>query len=322
MIPQDLARSTPSATRETKMEREAQERRRRRKHRCGSALATRMKRRAGLALLLCSLGLGCGRSPIGPFSADMRSEGAFDPWVDGCSKVDYLFIVDNSSSMANNQHKLALSVTDFVRGVAGVLESVDSVHVGVMTTDAYEYNAPGCEQLGALVTQTGGYNSLGETCGPFAQGHRFMTEQDDLEAGLECTIQVGTTGSTSERPLGALRAALEPRSEDVAVCNEGFLRSDAMLVVVILTDEDGVNDTLSYDALVRAKGGNSEAVVVLSIAHTEDDTCSRTGHARQADVLMRFTRRFEHGLIESICASSFEGPFQRATELIRGACGE
>lgn len=281
-----------------------------------------MKHRAGLALLFCSLALGCGRSPIGVFPADMRSEEAFDPALDGCSNVDYLFIVDNSASMANNQHKLALGVSDFIHGVGGVLESVESVHVGVMTTDAYEHNTPGCEHLGALVTQTGGHNSLEQTCGPFAEGHRFMTEQDDLEAGLECAIRVGTTGSTSERPLGALRAALEPRIDDVAVCNEGFFRSDAMLVVVILTDEDGVSDTLTYDALLRAKGGNPESVVVLSIAHTEEDTCSRSGHATQADTLMRFTRQFEHGLTESICANSFEGSFGRATDVIQAACGE
>ncbi len=272
--------------------------------------------------MFCSLAFGCGRTPIEAFSADMRSQEAFDPWVDGCSKVDVLFVVDNSSSMSNNQHKLALSVTDFIRGVAGVLESVDSVHVGVMTTDAYDGNAPGCEHLGALVTQTKGQNSSGEICGPFAEGHRFMTEQDDLESGLECAIRVGTTGSTSERPLGAIRAALEPRIDDVAACNEGFARSDAMLVVVILTDEDGVSDALTYDTLVRAKAGNPEAIVVLSIAHTEDDTCSRTGHATQADTLMRFTRRFEHGLTESICATSFEGPFERATQVVQAACGE
>ncbi len=281
-----------------------------------------MKRKAGLALLFCSLAVGCGRTPIDVFSADMRSEDAFDPWVDGCSKVDYLFIVDNSSSMGNNQHKLALSVTDFIHGVTGVLDSVDSVHVGVMTTDAYEHNAPGCEHLGALVTQTGGHNSSDAACGPFARGQRFMTEQDDLESGLECAIRVGTTGSTSERPLGAIRGALEPRTDDVSTCNEGFFRSDAMLVVVILTDEDGGNDTPTYDALVQAKGGNPESVVVLTIAHTEEDTCSRTGHATQADTLINFTRRFEHGLTESICATSFEGPFERATEVIQAACGE
>lgn len=97
---------------------------------------------------------------------------------------------------------------------------------------------------------------------------------------------------------------------------------DARLVVVILTDEDRINDTLTYDALVRAKGVNPESVVVLSIAHTKAETCTRSGHATQANTLMAFARRFEHGLTERICASSFEGSFERATDVIQPACGE
>lgn len=282
---------------------------------------TQGMRRGGLpTLLACSLALGCGRTPIDVFHADVRDEEVFDPLIDGCNKVDFLFVVDNSSSMGDNQAKLARSVNDFIDGVAGVLDTVDSVHVGVVTTDGYDHNASGCDLLGALVTETGGHGSSNETCGPYTEGHRFMTEADDLAEALECTIRVGTTGSTSERPLSAIRSAVDPTLDSVETCNAGFIRSDALLVVVVVTDEDG-QPSPAYDALVEAKGGNDEAVVVLTIAHTEDDTCRRGGHATQADVLMSFTRRFPHGLVESICAPSFEPVFTRATNVVQAACG-
>ncbi|MCR9159038.1 MAG: hypothetical protein ACE37F_10055 [Nannocystaceae bacterium] len=253
------------------------------------------------------------------FEADIRDE-AFDPIVDGCNKVDFLLVVDNSSSMGDNQAKLALGVVDFIDGVAGVLQTVDSVHIGVITTDGYDHNDPECDQLGSLVTQTGGHGSSHQVCGPFADGHRFMTENDDLEEALECTVAVGTTGSTSERPLSAIRSAVDPSLDSVARCNEGFIRPDALLVVVVMTDEDA-QPSPAYDTLLEAKGGNDEAIVVLTIAHTEDDTCSRSGHATQADVLTSFTRRFPHGIVESICAPSFDGVFERATDIVQNACG-
>lgn len=291
-----------------------------RKHEVGAALTQRMRRCEALAVLACSLALGCGRTPIDLFEADIRDEEVFDPIVDGCNKVDFLLVVDNSSSMGDNQAKLALGVRDFVDGVSGVLEAVDSVHIGVVTTDRYDHNAPECDQLGSLVTQTGGHGSSDEVCGPYVDGHRFMTENDDLEEALECTVRVGTTGSNSERPLSAIHSAVAPNLDAVATCNEGFIRPDALLVVVVMTDEDG-QPSPAYDTLLEAKGGNDEAVVVLTIAHTEDDTCRRGGHATQANVLMSFTRRFPHGIVESICAPSFDSVFERATDVVQAACG-
>ncbi len=311
----------PDRRKKPAIERGEREIRRRRKHAGWSALTQRMERCGRAALLACSLALGCGRTPIDVLDGGIRSEDeVYDPLVDGCDKVDFLFVVDNSSSMADNQHKLALGVLDFLDGVDDVTGAVDSVHIGVVTTDGYDHNAPGCDEVGALVSQTGGHNSSQRQCGPFAEGHRFMTEADDLEDALECTVKVGTTGSTSERPLTAIRSAVDPTLDAVEACNEGFLRSDALLVVIIVTDEDAAPSE-AYDTLVEAKGGNDEAIVVLTIAHTEADTCRRSGHAQQADVLSSFTSRFPFGLTESICATSFEAPFRRATQVIQSACG-
>jgi hypothetical protein len=57
-------------------------------------------------------------------------------------------------------------------------------------------------------------------------------------------------------------------------CNDGFLRKDALLAVVVL---DGEQDNLTpgtpqdwYDAVVAAKGGNEEAIVTLVLSNDRD----------------------------------------------------
>jgi hypothetical protein len=71
-----------------------------------------------------------------------------------------------------------------------------------------------------------------------------------------------------------MMAALEPDMLDGG-CNDGFLRDDALLAVIELT---GTGDDLSpgtpqswYDALVAAKHGNEEAVVILAFSHDLDE---------------------------------------------------
>lgn len=272
-------------------------------------------------MIAATLLVGCGRTPVQVLQTEIRSEPTFDPVADGCSKVDYLFVVDNSSSMGDNQWKLAHGIDIFLDGIEDVLDEVDSVHAGVLTTDGYDHNHPDCRRIGALVSQTGGHNSSGEVCGPFAEGGRYLTEADDLTAGLECLLRVGTTGSTAEQPLTALRRAVDPADDTVEACNAGFLRSDALLVVVFITDEDASTNANVYDAVVDAKGGQDEAVVVLTIAHTGEPGCVPHGHAQVATNLMQFTGWFEHGLSESICAASFESAFDRTAQVVKAACG-
>lgn len=42
---------------------------------------------------------------------------------EGCTKVDFLFIIDNSNSMATNQGELVASFPEFVMGIESTCES-------------------------------------------------------------------------------------------------------------------------------------------------------------------------------------------------------
>jgi hypothetical protein len=106
-----------------------------------------------------------------------------------------------------------------------------------------------------------------------------MTEADDLPSAFACAAQVGTAGNWSERPMEAMMEAVSDDLAGPGKCNEGFLRDDALLVIVVISDEpegpgdpegpppdSSVGDPQSWhDAVVAAKNGIDENAVVLTL---------------------------------------------------------
>jgi hypothetical protein len=257
----------------------------------------------------------------------------------GCEKVDFLFVIDSSNSMATNQGELIASFPEFVTTIQGTLTDVDSYHVGVVTSDAYEWNAPDCDEMGALVTQTGGKDSGMEVCTPFAMDVRYMTEADDLPATFACAALVGTGGANDEAMMDGATAAVSPALNAPGACNAGFIRDDALLVVVLITDEDDPGTCVSggqscegspgdpmdwFEAMVAAKLGHPENIVALSLTRgAPDETCgSAQGTETDGDRIIEFVRLFgERGLVGDICADSFGPFFDSAVGQIESACG-
>jgi hypothetical protein len=251
----------------------------------------------------------------------------------GCEKVDLLFVIDNSVSMVSEQGNLIASFPEFIDGIQSTLDSTDSYHVGVITTDAYEFNDPECQLLGALVTQTGGDESSASECGPFVEG-RYMTEADDLPLELGCAGQVGIDGANDERPMQALELALG--EELLAGCNTGFLREDALLVVVIITDEEDDHTTLQgkpqgspgdpldwFTSLASRKSDIESNIAVLTIiGGLPQNQCPfPTGSGAQDSPRLReFTELFTHGFLGDVCAWSYGPFFSQAVEVIDSAC--
>ena len=244
-----------------------------------------------------------------------------DPIVDGCNKVDYLFVIDNSASMGPYQTRVVENFSTFVEGVRESQTST-SVHVGVVTTDGYAGNPSECGDLGDLVTSTSGHNSSWAQCGPYAEGHRYMTDADPLESAFACTAQVGTTGSTSERTLSAIGTALSNRSRSPGACNEGFLRDDALLIIVIVTDEDDPSAVeFAYNRAVDAKHGYDDNVVVVALVIPPGGSCEHHGHSGPAANIISFAESFEHSFIGGICDDDYAPTFAGALDVIRNACG-
>lgn len=279
---------------------------------------------AGLALVWA-----CGRGGLLLSGDDLGSdpEGlgsgppTEDPIVSGCPAVDYLFVIDNSGSMADTQDKLAASFGPFVEQVQRSLETVPSLHVGVVTTDLYRHNSADCRTLGGLVERTGGASSSQTTCGPYADGHAYMTGADDLEEAFACAAKVGTSGQGDEMPLTAAAMAVGSRLHGEGMCNEGFIRDDALLVVVVLTDEDEpLAAPLAAKELVAAKYGYRDNVVFVAIVDEPGSDCARG--VAEAHEITALAHSFEHGFVGSICAEDYGEIFEQAVDVVVAACGE
>ena len=285
--------------------------------------------------MLLGVACGCGRGPFWDFIGAETVR---------CDSVDFLYVIDNSDSMRTYQQNLRASFGPFIEGMRTTLDDVDDYHVGVVTTDAYLPNTE-CRELGALVTHTGGIDSSSSECGPFAEGERYMTEQDDLEAAFNCTAAVGTSGSPNERPMEALSLALDsslsPPVDGIQSwwqrCNGGFVRDDAVLVTVLITDEwDGPDDPTEdpetessesslgtpqdwFDTVVGVKGREQNAVVV-SLLSEADTGCSVGDPAFDGRHIGEFTRMFTHGFVGGICSRDYGATFERAIQEIDAAC--
>jgi hypothetical protein len=275
------------------------------------------------------------------FDLGVPDAGASD---EGCTRVDLLFVVDASYSMQDEQDNLVASFPGFVAGIADRLGDAHDWHVGVVTTEAYEWNDDGCDEaLGQLVTRTGGKYSSGQACGPFAQG-RFMTIEDDLSTSFACAADVGIQGDEWERPMEAMLTVVEGAHTEPGGCNEGFLRDDSLLVVVVITDEaDGPGDPEGSDVptqtsagtpeswfadLVAARGGIESNIVVLALGMFAGGPCppieDGAGHVEggvfDGANLHAFVGMFTHGFAGGICEPSYDAYFEQAVDVVATAC--
>ena len=244
----------------------------------------------------------------------------------GCEGIDFLFAIDNSGSMGAQQGQLLASFPGFITAIQNSLENVSSYHVGVVTSDAYTENEPGCQTLGDLVTQTAGNGA----CGPFVDGGRFATDADDLATVFPCMAEVGSGGSFIEQPVSASVAAVSDAKAAPGACNEGFLRDDSILVLVVLTDDppslpdfdDAHPETDTsgwYQAIIDAKGGNPEAVVVIGFIPWTDISCVPLNI--ESPNLIGFVDSIgDQGIKASICEPDFGPVFASTVETIQFTC--
>lgn len=136
------------------------------------------------------------------------------------NEVDILWVVDDSNSMTEEQDTLIRGFTSFA---SQLRESQTEFQLGVIST-SFDYDD---EQRGVL---------KGEP--------RFLTPSDDFEAAFAARAAVGVGGSDKEKGLEAAVHALHPSMTLAGLGgdNEGFVRPDAQLLVVVVSDEEDCSD--------------------------------------------------------------------------------
>ena len=267
----------------------------------------------------------------------------------GCQKVDFLFVIDSSGSMEDEQDNLLASFPGFIEAIEQTL-MIDDFHV--MVVDAGLIPGAGCDGVLGAGRVTSG---VGQDC-MLVGGQRHATaEQPDLVAAFTCMGSRGFAGPGDEQTMSSMLAAVGPLVAP-GQCNEGFLRDDAILVVTIITDEEddpsdvtaappldgscvpadadpnSTGDPVGWKAsLVAAKGANEEAVVVLSLIGDCDVGGSCPGIAQDpvtlgytgaepAPRLRQFTESFAYGSVGPVCAPDYAPFFTQAVSVIESAC--
>lgn len=250
--------------------------------------------------------------------------------ADTCQKVDVLYVIDNSPSMYEEQQTLIANFDAFTADMQAALVDVDSYHIGVVTSDNYvnegflddstdvvNASFPECRVLGGLVVE-----AQQGSCKPFAAGDNWITEADVLEAKFGCIANVGEDGDSDERMGTALVNALTLGSQPGG-CNGGFVRSDALLIVVLLTDENDSSDTSPqdwYDSLVAIKGSETNIVMLSLSWDSSEFNCESSLSESDGYTIVEFTEMFTNHAAGNICDSDYSGFFANAIPTIDSAC--
>jgi hypothetical protein len=118
----------------------------------------------------------------------------------------------------------------------------------------------------------------------------------------------------------------------VEECNTGFLRDDAVLVVVVISDDirEGVPDDANgggdewKPGLLAAKNGNEEALLVIGFLAWEDVDCAwGSGGYMENDNVIEFVESFgSQGILASVCLDDYSEVFADVVAAVTERCEE
>lgn len=179
------------------------------------------------------------------------------------SKVDLLAVVDNSGSMSEEQEMLRQALPGMTQVLlTGDLDgdgdqdvpAVESLNVAVTsTTMGLDATVPNCPRDG----DDGAFLDSGCGGGAFVHWDGTAPATDVYDA-MQCRVSLGIDGCGFEQPFEAILRGVTPSTSDIVFrdgpgigdgFNAGFIRDDAALAILLLTDEDdcSANDHDLYE---------------------------------------------------------------------------
>ena len=165
------------------------------------------------------------------------------------NEVDLLFMIDNSSEMESMQEKLYAQLPAFVQSLQN-LPLPPSLHIAVVSSDM---GAPGDATTSIQCTTMGDQGRFQSTprgtCTDttLVAGDTFISDADmmpnysdaSLANVLQCISLLGGKGCGFEHQLASIDRALGADGQGPAPStNANFLRPEALLAIVLLTNED------------------------------------------------------------------------------------
>jgi hypothetical protein len=269
----------------------------------------------------------------------------------GCRKIDFLFVIDNSGSMRSEQENLIAAFPGFIDAIATSLPAATDFHIGVTKSDDFGQKGisdapphpsdPCLNTWGGLVDREtvldpfpGSWTGYGDSCN-FSSGERWMVNNPNVATEFACAAGVGVRGDSLEEQAHAAVAALEDQT-----CNAGFVRDDALLVLVFITDEDddwsepdtggaAARAQIFFDQIIAAKGGIETNIVTLLVSGGEPrwpdceplDLMGGTG-AAESEMLTALATLFTNNGLASVCSPGYTESFAAVLDTIETACDE
>jgi hypothetical protein len=199
----------------------------------------------------------------------------------GATKLDLLFMIDDSASMATLQAKLRLQMPTFLDSMLDTPSSrLPDMHVAVVSSSL---GAGAFSNVNQCQTGTADSRDLGNDQGRFLQGAagpnaspcsmlhpgaKFLHTGDGtpadppnfegaLDAAMFCLTGLGDKGCGFESPFESIYVALAKASQPADRDNAGFLRPEAHLAIIMLTNEDDCS--VRGDSLLLSPSVNSTA---------------------------------------------------------------
>lgn len=272
-----------------------------------------------------------------------------------CKFIDFVFVVDNSKSMANEQENLVEAVPGFVDAMQTAFPTVKNIRVGVVDTDTYpaigtaDEPLNGCPDgvdcntcdytLGAFIDKPNSNVDPNTSCN-FSTDASYMDGDSPAFADeFECAALVGTDGNPVEQQIGALTEAISPDMNAAGACNEGFLRDDALLVFLAITDEEDDKDLPPapqggslgdpdrwHDAILDAKNGKANNAVALALIGGSPkfadcpDLGGNNQGAEETPRIQEFVESFNINFVGNVCAAGYDTFFNEALEKVAEGC--
>jgi hypothetical protein len=192
-----------------------------------------------------------GGSPGGAAGGAVGADAAIgtEAGAPGARDVDVLFMIDNSASMTPLQQQLFAAFPTYIQVLKGLPGGLPNLHLAVVSSSLGAGRAPDIDHC-PMGGDAGIFRTapLGSTCtrATLGAGQHFLIADGaghanftgDLTDMFSCIAALGAQGCGFEHQLASVLRALGADGRPAPVENFGFLRANALLQVVLLTNED------------------------------------------------------------------------------------